>query len=82
MNSYFANKTVVITGASTGIGAEIVRHLASLPVNLVLCARSKETMQHLCENLNIPTERFLIISIDFSLPNDFTSIVQSILQKL
>src|SRR5690606_3659257 len=40
----FANKTVVLTGASDGIGAEIARQLAPQKPRLVLAARSEERL--------------------------------------
>jgi short-subunit dehydrogenase len=40
----FANKTVVLTGASDGIGAEIARQLASSGARLVLAARNEDKL--------------------------------------
>lgn len=81
MNPYFTNKTIVVTGASTGIGAEIIKQLAKFHINLVLCARSENIMKSLCNELSIPEERYLIIPVDFSVQNDFSIIVQNILKK-
>ena len=41
----FANKVIVITGASEGIGAELARQLASEKPKLVLAARRLEALQ-------------------------------------
>ena len=40
----FANKTVVLTGASDGIGAEIARQLAPEKPRLVLAARNEDRL--------------------------------------
>lgn len=40
----FANKTVILTGASDGIGAEIARQLAPEGVRLVLAARNEDKL--------------------------------------
>lgn len=45
------NKTVFITGASGGIGAEIARHCAEQGANLALFARSFEKLQKLKKEL-------------------------------
>ena len=42
----FANKVIVITGASDGIGAELARQLAAERPRLVLAARSAEGLEH------------------------------------
>ena len=45
--SQLKGKTILITGASSGIGADLVRHLNSLGVNLVISARSEEKLKNL-----------------------------------
>lgn len=45
MNNHVANKIVVITGASSGLGAETARHLAVLGATVVLGARAKTGLQ-------------------------------------
>ncbi len=47
----FAGKTVLITGASMGIGAEFARQLAAKGANLILTARSQQLMQQLADEL-------------------------------
>ena len=42
---------VLITGASSGLGAEFARKLAHRGANLVLAARSRERLEHLAEDL-------------------------------
>lgn len=65
MNSYFRGKTVLITGASSGIGAALARSLADKNANLILLARKAEPLQALAEKL-APKTQVQTISLDIS----------------
>ena len=49
--SNFTGKRALITGASSGIGAEFADLLAAQKVNLVLAARRREPMEQLAADL-------------------------------
>lgn len=68
MKNYIKDKTVFITGASSGIGAQLARELSEVGVNLVLSARNKEKLSELSneilsKNKNIKID---IVSMDVS----------------
>ncbi|MBQ1877637.1 MAG: SDR family oxidoreductase [Erysipelotrichaceae bacterium] len=46
-------KTVLITGASSGIGREFVRRYAERNYRIIMCSRSRDKMEKLAEELNI-----------------------------
>lgn len=55
--SYYKNKTIFITGASSGIGAELARQLHSLGANLFLTARRTDRLKQLAVELSPKEER-------------------------
>ncbi len=63
--SYFEGKTVVITGASAGVGAACARAFALKKAKLVLVARGQEALKALAEELQTHTE-VLTVAMDVS----------------
>ena len=59
----FRGKTVVITGASAGVGAACARAFAAQKAKLVLIARGEEKLGAIAEELRAETE-VLAISMD------------------
>ena len=58
----FKNKTVLITGASSGIGEAFAIELNKLGAKLILTARSKDKLEDLAEKMN----NAIVISGDLS----------------
>lgn len=63
MKQAFTDKTVVITGASQGVGAATARRFAAAGANLVLVARGKRKLEALAEELR-PTARVQPTAMD------------------
>lgn len=61
--SDFTSKTVIITGASRGIGAATARHFAALGANVVLAARSTDDINTIATELG---ENALAVACDVS----------------
>ena len=70
-----ADPVFLITGASTGIGAETARHAARAGYRLVLSARSEDKLQALAEELG-GEERAIAVRADVSEWADNEALVQ------
>jgi len=76
-----AKRWALITGASSGIGAEFARQLASRGMNLVLTARRTERLEELAEELrNAHGTESRVVSVDLSVPADCESLIAQVRQ--
>lgn len=74
----FSNKTVVITGASRGIGASTAREFAQAGANVVLLARSTGAIEALAKEIGASA---LAIACDVSNYNDVAAAVQTAVDR-
>lgn len=59
MSQGIENKIIVITGASSGLGAETARHLSTLGAKVVLGARRMARLERLASELGLDTRAIL-----------------------
>lgn len=78
MKNSLAGKVVIITGASSGIGAATARLLAQHDCRLTLASRSLDKMQNLASGLNAET---LIVASDMSIPDDIQRMVNNTIER-
>ena len=78
MTISLTNKVVIITGASSGIGAASARLLAEQGCKLTLAARSIEKMASLAAELSTET---LVLGADLTQPRDITNMVERTLER-
>ena len=77
MSYDFNGKTVIVTGASRGIGAAIARTIAQDGGRVILLARNEERLRHLSESLAGETG---YIAVDFSSPDSWSAAAKAILE--
>ena len=78
MSNSLADKVVVITGASSGIGEASARLLAEQGCKLTLAARSVEKMEALAGELAADT---LVVGADLTEPADIANTVERTLER-
>ena len=81
MNYKFNNKTVVITGASRGIGKDIAIHFANLNANIVLISRNIADLKNLGCQLKSKSNKIKSLQLDVSSLDDFMEATKSIEKK-
>jgi short-subunit dehydrogenase len=62
MNKRFADKTVIVTGASSGIGAETARQFAAEGARVVLAARRQEATEAVAQSMD--PDRTMVVPVD------------------
>ena len=75
-------ETVLITGASSGIGRELARQFAADGADLVLIARSEDRLRELADELAVEYGvTAQVLPADLSLPGSPDQIVQTLAQR-
>jgi len=79
--SNFKGKTVIITGASRGIGEATARHLAGLGVTVILAARSTDRITAISDEITANNGAAMPVSCDVSRPEDVSALVGVAIEK-
>ena len=74
----FNEKTVWITGASSGIGKALALKISSLKANIVLSSRNKEELEKVAKQCKGET---YILPLDLEKPEAFEKATQSVVKK-
>ncbi|XP_062526038.1 3-oxoacyl-[acyl-carrier-protein] reductase FabG-like [Bombyx mori] len=80
----FSGKVVLITGASSGIGAETALDFAKLEANLVLTARNKENLEKIsaeCEHVSPNKLKPLVVVADVTMESDIKNIIDKTINQ-
>ncbi|OUS72379.1 short chain dehydrogenase [Pseudoalteromonas sp. A601] len=76
----FNNKTIWITGASSGIGQELAIQLANLGANIILSARSVDQLEQL--KIKLATGKHRVIALDLAQPEQVLQHVKSAINDI
>lgn len=74
-------ETVLITGASRGIGAEFARLFAKKGCNLILVARTKADLQKVKQEVQTDSNSVLAIAADLTKPNAIKNLYEAIAKE-
>lgn len=75
---FFTGKVIVVTGASSGIGAELARQLAPLPVTIALLSRSREGLSSVVDSIPSPKAKFLIKPCDVQNGDSVKEVIKAV----
>lgn len=78
----FAGQVVLITGASSGIGAALCREFARRGADVVLAARRVDRLQALAAEIERAGRRALAVACDVTVDGDVERAVRAALEKL
>lgn len=76
----FDGKVVIVTGASSGIGAQAARDFSMLGASLVLVGRNVENLQKVAGECHNP-DNILTVQADVTNPDDGKKIIDEALKK-
>lgn len=75
------NKSIIITGASSGIGRALAYEMASRGANLTLGARSREKLETIAGELKKNGTGVIVVPTDVSVENDCKNLILSAREK-
>jgi ribitol 2-dehydrogenase len=80
MDAGLSGKTMIVTGASSGIGAAAAKRFAAEGVKLALVGRSSERLNALALALEVGSEH-LILPLDLTKPADVATMVKATMDR-
>jgi len=72
--------TILVTGASVGIGLELAKLLLASPHRLVLTARASSLARFAAEGI-VPSERVLLLPLDVTIEEERQAVIRAISQR-
>jgi short-subunit dehydrogenase len=79
--SYFRDKVIIVTGASSGIGLASAKLFGSYGARVVMAARSLEKMQALASEVSSDPDKVLCVRTDVSVEADCRNLVEKTVER-
>jgi len=76
--TYFTSKTILITGATSGIGEALALNLAKQNCHLIISGRNKERLKSLEKEINDSGSKCFMCELDLSNPQSIEAFVEKI----
>ncbi len=76
-----AGKTILLTGASSGIGAQVAHQLAAAGATLILVARSKDKLDAIAEQIQNEGGTAFVYATDLTVGDSIDQVCQQILKQ-
>lgn len=77
-----ANKVVLITGGSRGLGLILARQLAEQNATVIICAKNQENLSRAATDLASRTDDYLAIPCDITKRGEVKEMIQEIVTKI
>lgn len=74
-NTFFRDKIIIITGASSGIGREFAFQLAELGSKIVLAARDEVKLDEICSSIRSSGNQAIFVKTDISIDGDVKNLI-------
>lgn len=79
--SYFKDKVIIVTGASSGIGLAAARLFGSFGANVVMASRSISKLEELSVEVSADPSKVLCVKTDVSDENDCRNLVEKTVER-
>lgn len=77
----FSGKIALVTGASTGLGEGIAKHLFQLGATVIITGRNRASLEHTAKSIDQSGERVIPFVVDVKKPDDVKRSIQFIIEK-
>jgi short-subunit dehydrogenase len=81
MNTFFKDKVVIVTGASSGIGEAIAREFARNGSKVVLAARSESKLSEIAKEMIVENCNVIFVKTDVSIEEDCRQLIEKTIQN-